>query len=462
MPGGLKHNGLGVIPTGHLHRGSLPGFDEFAAGISKETLDGNTPVIAFQPTRDRYAIDFGSGLQPVSEGTLAGLISSTAESQYMQTGIGYEQELKAVNALRVSRAGFFDHDEWIRPHGDCPSVTYIADNYGDVVLDPETWMGQEFTPVRVASQGETYHRIRTNLFLLTAADQVSVSCIVRIGTSGRMRFHMRDATNSLDGKWDGVPGALTEASTGAGTFDDGLIQIELADGVWFIAGVFTCANNSTDMSFNVGPDSAVVGEDIDVIAMQVVRVPYVVYEWIRTGSTDLTITRTRAQLDCDSNSIDLSNGFAFIADLDLKGLDAGIIDRFIEWNSGDDQERISLLKNTGEHISLDIGISGSYVTGAGLGDLVDLLGPERIICYGIVYAASGSDGYLRLGVVGYGDSSTANITAFPAVTHIGFDGRGFVASNSRAYKYLKRFQQWSVDSADDTVYAELKAMAESW
>ncbi|WP_152544651.1 phage head spike fiber domain-containing protein [Actibacterium mucosum] len=123
-----------------------------------------------------------------------------------------------------------------------------------------------FTGVTVASQGQIWNRVATDL-TVTNGQNYAVATYLVGGTSGRLRIRLRDTAGGTETRVNGSFGALSGAATTAGAIT-GLTEMLLADGATRrVSFVFT-PNFSGTLNFGVGPDSATVGETVEFLAAQ--------------------------------------------------------------------------------------------------------------------------------------------------------------------------------------------------
>lgn len=125
-----------------------------------------------------------------------------------------------------------------------------------------------FTGVQVISGGAVWHRLQTPALSLTLATKYFVTFWYLEGTSGRARIVIRGATSATESVLTGPAGALTLISSAAGAVSDLVNYLPTPAGVCKVT--FSFIPNVTEaFSPSLGPDSAVISEDIIALGAQV-------------------------------------------------------------------------------------------------------------------------------------------------------------------------------------------------
>jgi hypothetical protein len=129
-----------------------------------------------------------------------------------------------------------------------------------------------FNGVSIASNGATFQR------LVTATDPTVVSgttyvfsCLLKQGTSGRLRITFRNNTASTETNLNGLFGNLIPISSTTGSAEV-ISQYEFGPDVTAVSIRYT-PNFSGAVSVGIGPDSAVVGETVIAYAAQLEAAP---------------------------------------------------------------------------------------------------------------------------------------------------------------------------------------------
>ncbi|NRB17405.1 MAG: hypothetical protein HRU33_07485 [Rhodobacteraceae bacterium] len=122
-----------------------------------------------------------------------------------------------------------------------------------------------FPGVLVSSEGEEWHRITAPSANMTAGQVMSLTVLVKEGTSGRMQLTIRDATLDTYSTSAGAIGGPAASSNGAG--DLTVVSQKDVPGGHIVIYRFT-ANSTGPAVFGIGPNSAVAGENITVYFMQ--------------------------------------------------------------------------------------------------------------------------------------------------------------------------------------------------
>jgi len=226
-----------------------------------------------------------------------------------------------VDVPRQTNRGFQIAGAATRQHGEAPT------NGSNVVGTSSTLPAEGlFNPVRSISSGATFHRRETELFAVTNAP-VYIRIRVRAGTSGKIRIGLRYAISGTESRVSGTFAAPTVAATGAGTITDFVNRLLPNNDREF---TFTFLPNVADenVGLSVGPDSAVTGEYIDIIGMQIASS---FTDWIMGGAGTKAIAADIMSLDL--TGLDMSAGFILKLEGFLDATERENFDRFYQAGS---------------------------------------------------------------------------------------------------------------------------------
>lgn len=136
-----------------------------------------------------------------------------------------------------------------------------------ISAENDNWSGM--TPVRVASSGADWHRLRAPMNGSTSAlsGQVAGTLFYVAGTSGRLLVNCRNVATAAESRISGVIGALAVSQTAAGALtllDDRRIR----GNIRMLRFAFTPINNTDMFEISFGPNSAGVGDDVVLYGCQ--------------------------------------------------------------------------------------------------------------------------------------------------------------------------------------------------
>ncbi|MBU1175698.1 MAG: hypothetical protein KKH72_09885 [Alphaproteobacteria bacterium] len=407
-------------------------------------IGGALPDLYLNTDAARFArLEAGKHIA-LSASQLAARISSTGPAQVIADGIGGDTNLSiSENGLPMSFAGLQAHPTVTRLHGVFPANG--TDN--GAISGPLATEGI-FSPWRIVSDGAIWHRRRSTAFSTVAGTPMGFAVLWRAGQGnhGRITFYNTAAgTTTIS---DGAIGAIATSGADFGPVTN-LSQTQFTDGNWLVTGVFTPnATLSGAAELRIGPDGATAGDYVDVLCAQVTNTPYSYADWIIGGTGAATLAANRTTLGFGGGA------FAFVAEINLKGLTPGSSVRLLDWNDGSATNRISLAKGGADVFSMQLA-RGGYIGQAAAGSYA---GAGVMTYYGVA-----ADNYVRLGSTDVADSPVnAGLGAMPTINTLAFDGVGYDNSTDRAYKYLKRFCQWPLSAGSDAVFNAAKAIAQDW
>ncbi len=229
-----------------------------------------------------------------------------ADGRYTLNGAAYNDLSSFLGAVggtftRNSVATYFDSTGTLQtasnniPRFDYDPVTHAPKgilieeartNQAYYSTDPASWInnGVTVTPtgmtelgifqsVRLASTGQTYHRMNTRRAPSGGNDPITAPVVVtfyyRGGTSGKMSvtMYVTDASaSSAIYVASGICGTATTSGT-AGTIT--ILKHEYVGSACMLQFYFTPNNTVTGTTIGIGPYSSVVGEDVIVLGAQV-------------------------------------------------------------------------------------------------------------------------------------------------------------------------------------------------
>ncbi|WP_176086984.1 hypothetical protein, partial [Martelella sp. HB161492] len=137
------------------------------------------------------------------------------------------------------------------------------------VTDEATAYGDLVNGLRVASAGQTFHRIlRTYTASVAAGTMYCGHVLIKKGTSATTSIRFRNGTTATESKvvLTFSTGLLT-STTDAGAVSN-LFAKNLGNDYWWLGSAWTPAEAATVVNFGVGPESATTGEDVVVYAGQ--------------------------------------------------------------------------------------------------------------------------------------------------------------------------------------------------
>jgi hypothetical protein len=124
-----------------------------------------------------------------------------------------------------------------------------------------------FPGLRVASGGSSWHRAETTGGGWAANTAHRVSVFYQTGTSGHASVVIRNVTAGADSSLNGPAGALAANSSSAGSVTD-IRNAALGGGIYLVEATFTPAAAAAQCKVGVGPFSALAGEDLVVLGVQ--------------------------------------------------------------------------------------------------------------------------------------------------------------------------------------------------
>lgn len=211
----------------------------------------------------------------------------------------------------------------------------------------------QWSPVDVASAGASGNGIKigsASSYALTSGVPVSIICLYKAGTSGRVRVECYNTTTTNVSRARGVVGAAAIDTTAAGSITN-LSETAVAGG-WYLGALTFMPNGTANHNILWGPDSATVGQTIRVYGGQVTATPYP-REWIlgTAGSTQVVaqdvLRWTPAQL-----GLVASQG-ALILRTTILGVDPSANGRLLEVGQADlTKGRISFLMQSNGYPSI--------------------------------------------------------------------------------------------------------------
>jgi len=125
-----------------------------------------------------------------------------------------------------------------------------------------------FDGVSISSNGADFHRLAVaNSVDVTSGTVYAFSCLVKQGTSGRLKITIRDTVSATESSIKGAFGSLTVTATGAGSLE--LISERVfAPDIIQVSVRFTPNFSGASCKPSIGPDSAVSGETVIAYAAQ--------------------------------------------------------------------------------------------------------------------------------------------------------------------------------------------------
>ena len=390
---------------------------------------GGAPPSFFADVPNRLFAHFdGSGLAPLCLAGLGDVLTIAGEAQFVDDGLGGYAAIPA-NGVRASRAGLMDRmagNNKCQNHNanpaDLTNVTKTGDAAGVLSLVDDSAALAEAGLSAICASGMVYK-------LDNSGGSSEAQAIIE-GFSGSTNTH-----------------TLSAFVRGSGT-------IHLHSGYEESAPIsVSTAYMQQDWQTTYGTTvgkmwvRATAGSIVYFILNQMEELPYVTDPIVTTGaSANLSGTRTVLPF--------AGGGFAFSAEMDLRGMRTGSTDGLLTWSDGSGDNRVCVNKNSSD--ALEAAWSRSGVSAGATGP-AGTFGTGTRHIYGIM-----ADGYARLGDHALGDGTAVNLGAVPNLTEVGLDGVGYDAVAPRAFKYLKKLAVWPVSTGADTVFAAVRAVAEDW
>ena len=153
-----------------------------------------------------------------------------------------------------------------------------------------------FQGVSIASSGQDWHRISTNITVTSGTDYAA-TVFYRAGTSNRLRIVLRDSNGETESRVTNAIGSLAVTATAAGTVSI-LSEEDLPDNVKKITIKYT-PNFSGNLGFGFGPDSNTSGETVIAYAAQFEAGPFAT-SYIPTFRATATRNADVCNIDVDS------------------------------------------------------------------------------------------------------------------------------------------------------------------
>lgn len=393
------------------------------------TIDGALPVFHADAPNGLFAVDGSNGLVPLSAVGLGGVLTITGDAQLIDDGFGRHSAITA-NGLRLSRAGLMDrmaggnkclnHNAnptdltGLYTGGDAAAVLSVVDD--SAALAAAGLSG-------ICTSGMVYK-------LDNSAGTGAAQAIVN-GFAGTANQH------TLSGYFRGTGNGANLHSG----YEQGPL-ITLTDA--YQRSAFHTSTNETLRTYWVRVKPGAV---VHFILNQMEELPYLTEPVVTTGSA-VALAATRTVLPF------AGGGFAFAAEMDLRGMRSGAVDGLLMWSDGSNDNRVFVNKTGADLLEASWSRSGESAGGTGPAGTFTQ-GLRRI--YGVMV-----DNYARLGDVDLGDGTASDLGTLPALTKIGLDGIGHDSVSARAFKYLRRFAVWPVSTGSDPVFDAVKAVAQDW
>lgn len=155
----------------------------------------------------------------------------------------------------------------------------------------------------VAGSGAKWHRLQADTDGWSAGQNLRVRVWYMAGTSGAMFLSLRNVDAGVDSSLSGTVGALGVHSAAAGAITD-IVNAALGGGVYTVTYTFTPNAGSTSGKFGIGPFSAISGETVVALGVQVED---------GTGTTYVPTSGAAATRAADSVTLNDWNGVYDIA-----------------------------------------------------------------------------------------------------------------------------------------------------
>jgi hypothetical protein len=213
-----------------------------------------------------------------------------------------------------------------------------------------------FQSARMASGGATWHRLTppASAFLAVTSGQLyTVIARYRAGTSGRVVIALPNSAGTNISIARGAIGGVAVNAQDAGPLT--LIETE-AEGDGVIRTVLAWTPNFTGLtvSSGIGPDSTVVGEDVEVLGLSIQAGAYVGNPPIDNGN----LAATRTAVAQSVGGLVLPSGDFDIEQTLVTG-PAGTSRRYFEYHNATDDERILIRQATNDTLIASLVIGGS-------------------------------------------------------------------------------------------------------
>ena len=254
-----------VRPVETALSGALADLGLFADDLAwePELLAGANAV--FSATAGRYAMKSGSALVSASIADFFEIYSCLTQAWAIGSdGLPYEVAVDTPaythhtgrKGLMIDPGGMRLNDS--RPWSGVTNGTFAGTQLGAVGLFEE--------PMRIASQGQSWHRAVQNHSWASGTSQC-LTIQYEPGTSGEIRVVLLQTTGNNQVRIQGAPGSLAVAASEWGTLD-WYKEYALPNGRYLLHIKFTPdATDTGHISF--GPNSETSGEDVILYAFQV-------------------------------------------------------------------------------------------------------------------------------------------------------------------------------------------------
>ncbi len=226
--------------------------------------------------------------------------------------------INSVGALEVvgNNQPRFDHDpQTLTPrgllvepastnlvHGSEPNLTDWADLVSTSTSLALNALGY-FAGMSVAGSGAKWHRLQADTDGWSAGQNLRVRVWYMAGSSGAMFLSLRNVDAGVDSSLSGTVGALGVHSAAAGAITD-IVNAALGGGVYTVTYTFSPNAGSTSGKFGIGPFSAISGETVVALGVQVED---------GTGTTYIPTSGAAAIRAADSVTLNDWNGVYDIA-----------------------------------------------------------------------------------------------------------------------------------------------------
>ena len=194
-----------------------------------------------------------------------------------------------------------------------------------------------FNPLRVISGGSVNNRRATVSFAITNATPVYIRGRIRAGTSGRVRIIPKNNTANTLTVLHGPVASVSTVVSDAGAITN-LVNRLLPNGDRELTFTWTPNATAASAEIAIGPDSAVTGEYIDVIAMQAATA---YTDWIMGGTGTKAIAADIMSINL--TGLDMSAGFMLRMDGIVDATPRREFDRF--YTAGINDGRITTFVN---------------------------------------------------------------------------------------------------------------------
>jgi hypothetical protein len=317
------------------------------------TLGGKTPALVMSFTKGPGNYESGQYFedQNVEKSLSDFLAHSRASSAWYFDANGNLQE--AASGVARTQAHRYENGEWVN-QGYLGEEARTGLMLNSIVQDGTAWFDivsvstnltegafGAFPGVSIAGQGAAWNRIAQN-HSFTYGTTYAGKVILKAGTSGRARISFFDTTSSTSSDARGVIGSIAAAISAAGTIT---ILGEYAWGDGYEVVDFTFTPNFTGAgSIGIGPDSAVVGETVELYYCQLEEGAAPSSPIITSGST---VTRAADVATVDLSGYDLSGGYSIVAKVLVPYASRTAFVRVVQLDNGDNDNRHTIFIDTG-------------------------------------------------------------------------------------------------------------------